>query len=391
MKKATHTYSEIIDKAVSLQEADGTGVINGHESKLLYYYEQFRATGGDTYKDELYKACSILSAELRDYTADVNHSLSGMAGILWLYCELKESGFDVNPIGTDTTAINAQLANDALLYMDNRQPGYMEGTYGILYYLLLCEQTQTVKGFVMGIINKITDSYIAGDTYNTFKHPDGEHANNGVLDLGLYNGLCGNLMVLLRACHLGYNRQNVAVEKLLKEGVGFILHHKMDIDYEDECYSFFPPAVKRSSNFLETSNSLSWANSDLNHIMLLYEMHLLTGERQYKDMADHIGLQTIARKQFEETQVANSSIINGSAGIAMFYKKLSTYSNTREYTEAFHYWIERTLTQFKEDMDNEKYKPGQLGLLDGLTGVSLSLLSYSSEDVEPRWTKLFFL
>jgi lantibiotic modifying enzyme len=165
----------------------------------------------------------------------------------------------------------------------------------------------------------------------------------------------------------------------------------MDIDYEDECYSFFPPVVKKNSNFLETSNSLAWANSDLNHILLLYEMHLLTGDRHYRDMADDIGLQTIARKQFDETLADNSSFINGSSGIAMFYKKLSAYGNTREYLDAFHYWTERTMVHLDEDIEKETYPPGQVGVLNGLIGVSLSLLSYSHDDVRPKWTKLFFL
>ncbi len=391
MKKSTHTYIETIDSTISQQEPGGTGIISGKESKLLYYYELFRATGKESYKKRLYEACQILSDEIRDFAPDNDQSLSGLAGLLWLFCELREDGFDAGPSKTDTAFINQQLVNSALLFMESRKSGYMEGAYGILYYLLICRQTQAVKEYAERIIRKITDKYISGDVYSTFANTAENGADRQELDLGLFHGLCGNLMVLLRACRMGYSRQNAVLEKMLREGVGFILHHKMEIDYEDECYSFFPPLIKKKSDFLETSNILAWVNSDLNHILLLYEMHLLTGDPHYKDMADHIGLQTIARKQFEETQVNNSSFKNGSSGIAMFYKKLSTYSNTREYLEAFHYWTERTMLHLEEDMKRETYLPGKLGVLSGLTGVSLTLLAYSHEDQQPKWTKLFFL
>jgi hypothetical protein len=45
-------------------------------------------------------------------------------------------------------------------------------------------------------------------------------------------------------------------------------------------------------------------------------------------------------------------------------------------------------------LDKEVNKPtftaAELGVLNGLTGVSLSILYYSHE-VQPKWTKLFFL
>jgi lantibiotic biosynthesis protein len=391
MKKSAHTCIEAIDNAIRQQKSGGNGIINGKESKLLYYYELFRATGKESYKARLYEVCRELSAELRYSAVDSNHSLSGLAGILWLFCQLREDGFDTGTSETDTAFFNEQLVNNALLFMGNRKPGYMEGAYGVLYYLLLCEQTPAVKEYAGKILKKITDDYIEGDIYSAFKSNYNGSGDKQELDLGLYHGLSGNLMVLLSACRLGYQKQNVLVEKLLKDGVKFILHHKMDIDYEDECYSFFPPVVKKSSNFLETSNSLAWVNSDLNHILLLYEMHLLTGETHYRDIADDIGLQTIARKQFDETLVDNSSFINGSSGIAMFYKKLSIYGNTREYLDAFHYWTERTMVHLDEDIEKEAYAPSQLGVLNGLIGVSLTLLAYSYDDMLPKWTKLFFL
>jgi lantibiotic biosynthesis protein len=391
MKKSTHTCIETIDNAIRHQEPGGKGIINGKESKLLYYYELFRATGKEVYKAKLYEVCRELSPELRYAPDDTDYSLSGLAGILWLFCQLREDGFDTGPSETDTALINEQLANRALLVMENHKPGYMEGGYGILYYLLLCVQTPAVKEYAGRIIKKITDEFVEGDIYSSFKSNHNGSPDEQKIDLGMYHGLSGNLMVLLRACRMGYNRENALVEKLLKDGVKFILHHKMDIDYEDECYSFFPPVVKKHSNFLETSNALAWVNSDLNHILLLYEMHLLTGDGYYRDIADDIGLQTIARKQFDETLVDNSSFINGSSGIAMFYKKLSAYSNTREYLDAFHYWTERTIAHLDEDIEKEHYAPGQAGVLGGLIGVALTLLAYSHDDTQPKWSKLFFL
>ncbi len=391
MKKSAHTYIEKIDNAIMLQEPVGNGIINGKESKLLYYYELFRATGIEVYKARLYEACDILTAELQKYAADDNLSLKGLAGILWFFCELREDGFDAGPTKTDTALINEQLVGSAMLETEKRKSGYMEGAYGILYYLLLCEQTPTVKECADRIVKTLTNRYSDGDVYSTFARYHTESQDKQELNLGLYYGLCGNLMVLLMACRLGYNRENEVIEKMLKEGVGFILHHKMDIDYEDECYSFFPPVIKRKSNFVETSDTLAWFNSDLNHILLLYEMNLLTGNRHYKEMADRIGLQTIARKQFEETQVDNSSFLNGSSGIAMFYKKLSEYGNKEEYLNAFTYWTERTMAYLDEDIEKEKYATGQSGVLNGLIGISLTLLSYSYNDVRPKWAKLFFL
>jgi lantibiotic biosynthesis protein len=393
MQRSVYTSIEKMTNIIIGSEPEGTGLFDGKGSKVIYYYELFRATGRGADKARLDEAGKELSAELALVAGEADCSLaSGLSGLMWLFYQLREDGLMREPGYLNADIISEQIASSAMLFIDSHKTGYIEGAYGMLYSLLLGEQTMRVKQHVAGILEKITSGYTPGDLYSTFSLHNTILPGKQELDLGFLHGLSGNLLVLIKACQLGYNKQNNLVEKLLNEGVKFILHHKMDVDYEDDCFSFFPSVVKKNRDFVESSNTLAWFNSDLNHLLLLYEMHLLTGDRHYKEMADYIGLQTIARKQFDETLVDNSSFINGSSGVAMFYKKLSVYSNTREYLDAFHYWTERTMVHLDEDIEKETYAaPGQVGVLNGLIGVSLTLLAGSHDNTAPKWTKLFFL
>jgi lantibiotic biosynthesis protein len=389
MQGSANSYIEKIDRIIGNYEPVGIGIMDGKGARLLYYYELFRATGNPAYKVSMKSALEELLSEVKKHSGQADSTLlSGMTGVLWLFYELNTDGVD-GEFG-DTNNMIEQLAGNAVLLLENNKSGYLDNAYGILYYLLLCEQTQAVKGQAGRILQSITARYAKGDIYHTFCSNNHTQEGNDELNLGLFYGLCGNLLVLIKACQLGYNREHVLLEKLLKDGVSFILHHKIDIDYEDECYSFFPPAAKKGSNFVETSNTLAWFCSDLNHVLLLYEMTLLTGDMHYREVADYIGLQTIARKNFKETEVDSSLLFNGCSGIALFYKKLSGYSNREEYLGAAYYWMQKTMMYLDKEVNKPTFTAAELGVLNGLAGVSLSILYYYHE-VQPKWTKLFFL
>jgi lantibiotic biosynthesis protein len=391
MKYATNYYIDQIDQIISHYQPEGIGIIDGKGFRLLCYYELFRITGRLSYKVDIDEAYGLLAKELQQLSGKANPQLStGLAGVLWLFCELKEDGLAAGFADTYTSAINEELVNGAIGLMETGKPGYLDGTYGILYYLLLVEQTGLVKKQAGRIMEKIIAGYTKGDVYKTFCGNHKAVGYNYELNLGVFDGLCGNLLVLIKACRMGYNKEYVLLETILKDGVGFILHHKIDIDYEDESYSFFPPVVKRNSSFIETSNTLAWFCSDLNHVLLLYEMNLFTGDVHYRELADYIGLQTIARKEFEATQVDSSIIFNGCSGIALFYKKLSTYGNKEAYLGAFNYWMEKTIIYLDKEVTQTPAIAGERGILNGLAGVLLTILSDSHES-QPKWTKLFFL
>ncbi len=119
-----------------------------------------------------------------------------------------------------------------------------------------------------------------------------------------------------------------------------------------------------------------------------------------QDFGNEILLSTTTRKNLKVNGVFDSSFCHGTSGIGHIYNKAYQYTKDVKYKEASKYWFTKTLELAKfEDgyagyktwfgTDNESWK-NELGLLTGISGVGLSLISFVS-DISPDWDKIFLL
>ena len=81
---------------------------------------------------------------------------------------------------------------------------------------------------------------------------------------------------------------------------------------------------------------------------------------------------------------------HGAAGVAQCFRALHRHLPTDELWVAYQTWIDITLNQMDDDLENGIYVGKEIGLLEGMVGVALTLLSAISED-DLRWDKALLL
>ncbi len=87
-----------------------------------------------------------------------------------------------------------------------------------------------------------------------------------------------------------------------------------------------------------------------------------------------IVLRTLAVKKIRDP---GTSLISGTAGIAHLYNQFYQYYHLPEFKESAVFWLNKTMKILKEQ---EHDRPAEYGLIDGLAGTVLVLLSSVSED-----------
>lgn len=392
MQEIALKYIWKIGAALTRVKPKSNSLFNGNGALLLYYTELLKTTENREYKpiaDGLFSAISGNSSAgipmLSGYSLH-----SGIAGYEIIKTWMDQAGYTIKNNSYNTGNVDSQLTHFAFNLLDINASDYLTGAYGIIQCLLSKKQTSDIKFQVSRILEKIIDHYNRYGIYSCFGNSAVYPEGNSEINLGLCFGLSGNLLLLIKAAQLNYCNNNGQLTTLIKKCTQFILSYKMDVDYSDQFYSFFPATAKKEGNYIDSSARLAWFNSDLNHALLFYQVAELTNEPSYKKLADYIGLQTIQRKKSEETMLTDSSFFKGSAGIAQLCKKLSTYSKSEDYLRAYEYWIEQTILMLEDELQSNYYQGNEADLLHGLTGIALVLLDYIFNS-NAKWKDLLFV
>jgi lantibiotic modifying enzyme len=109
---------------------------------------------------------------------------------------------------------------------------------------------------------------------------------------------------------------------------------------------------------------------------------------------------TLNRKDLVINSVRDIGFCHGTVGIGHIYNRLFHYTGCNEFKEASKYWYLKTVEisdhkhglkawRFDQSSGCQKWE-AEYGLLEGLAGVGLSLISSISE-VEPKWDKILLL
>lgn len=210
------------------------------------------------------------------------------------------------------------------------------------------------------------------------------------IPLGPADGLVGLYLTLMEAYCLGNAREEV--KDLVRDGVGLILSLQGEVDFSEQKYALFPDFITAAPHPSGFTRRLNWCAGDLNCSLFFYRAgHLLTDEKLRK-LGDLVGLNTLLRKDEAATGVRSSRFCHGSSGVAHFYRTLYGYSLHQSYYAGYEFWIGRTLDFLEKELlrPDRPHHAQAHGLLDGLPGVALTLLSYL-DDNQPEWSKWLLL
>lgn len=208
------------------------------------------------------------------------------------------------------------------------------------------------------------------------------------IDLSLAHGLSGFLLLILKAWPVLEKKEEA--KKIINEGIRFISAQKLPIRFPEVEFSLYASAFKEGDKEIKRFNRMGWCYGDLNFVLLLHRAADVLNFNEYSELAVQIGEKTVLRKDEKSTMVNDSHFCHGSSGLFVMYQTLFRETGLSMYSDAMNYWFDQTVMFASLDLEKNNYKDRSISLLEGWTGVALSL--FSKFDIEhSAWQEIFLL
>jgi lantibiotic modifying enzyme len=327
-------------------------------------------------------------------TGNIKYSFcDGLSGFSWLLEHLVTR----NVLERDDIRIlddfDEYLCKKGLSLLNNDHFDFIHEAFGIAYYFLQRIHKKQSLVFLNDFIDIIYKK-------SHFKSTNGScflkvlDVVKGIkhINFGLAHGLPSFIVFFSKTTKLGINKQK-SIE-LINGYINFLLEHKFN---SINSLSLFPNSDKDSERY--KPSRLAWCYGDLGISTSIFQAASTLNRKDLEQTALDIILHSAKRLNLEENFVFDAGICHGTAGIAHIYNRL--YRNTQkvELKLASNYWIEQTLKMsfFEDGFAGYKawngYKIGwkkEIGLLEGVSGIGLALISAVS-DIEPAWDECLLL
>lgn len=358
----------------------------------LFYYEQYaddKVRQAGTYLQQLYDA--LTPAPVNGY-----NYCTGTAGPFWLLHHLNKHQFidiDINYLASDFISA-AIIESDRHLAQQNFD--FLHGSAGICNTLVPYAHQQPVQAhlqrFVDALMNisQLTAQGRSLPVFVLFETP----VETGVNAFGMAHGSCCLLILLSRIYQAGI--ATTACKQLVYECIDYILSHQ-NIRKPEYPHALFPGILDGRSAF----SRLSWCYGDLTVALALWHCGQCFKEDKWLRQSLDIMHYTLKRDTDETAGVVDACLCHGASGIAAFYRRFWHETNDKAFYDQATRWHRNTLNkiifspdahihgiQGWEGLDNQWEFCWDL--LDGSSGVGLSLLSEGRKDPLP-WDELLLL
>ena len=399
LKDKLATISDII--TAKYAEEPHLGVLAGLSGLALFqfYYSKFLDT--DTFADV---GLNILTTCI-DRINNGYHIptyCTGIAGMGWVLEHLKAYDF----IEADTDGRLAEL--DEHLYavmtddLNHNDYDFLHGGIGYGYYFL-----KRYKHTTSNVLKQRYKDYLLASVaqLNRFAETDGDQVRWGVLhegsqeiryNFGLAHGIPSIINYLSRL-YVFKDFKN-ETEKMLRGSVNYILGVKSD-DLND--FSLFPNWVKKGEEkSRKEKNRLAWCYGDLGTGISLWKASKALNDKILSATAIIILKHAAQRTSPEHSLVIDVGICHGSYGNAQIFNRLYKETGLPDFKKAALFWIEDGLKKaihkdgyagYKQWYGSEKKWSPELSLLEGISGIGLTIISYLSEEDMMAWDECLMI
>ena len=392
----------VLDKIDSCLQKSFTNTISlpslasGYPGIALFYsyYSQFTQ---DTHYQNL---SSSIIENCFEYIAqnDATYTFAdGIAGLGWTIQHLLKNNLLE---GTEDALdeIDDYLKQVSIYQIKSGNYDFLHGSMGCGIYFL--ERANKVSHDALGkLINGLSKTAVRKE--EGIFWPDrfinaAQNRQDLIANFGLAHGLPSIAVFLSKV----YNKdiKQIQCKELLEQCINFMLSYA---SYLKTSKNFLPQSILYGAklNEVDYKGRLAWCYGDLGIAIALYQASISLTRDDWKQIAVNIVINTTHRIHYEDTMIVDGGVCHGMAGVAHIYKRFYYYTENVLFLDSANYWYSRLL-KFIENrgIDNfsEWYPPQNkwiesFGLLTGLAGVGISLISAVSDDIEPKWDRCLLL
>lgn len=363
------------------QYEDNPSFMSGTPGVMLFlaYYHQYSSDP---------KALSLLqslysSISWSDFESNIRYS-DGLSGFFWV-CVHIEKHFqlrlevldELNEFVSQIENRKAELANEASM-------DFLHGLLGLQLLFQDCGEEGLSKSIDQLVFREAKSS------------PNGTYwleslgSEKDCINTSMAHGLAANINYLSSriASYQGFKRDKIV--QLIRSTVDFI----KSIELSDED-SLFPSFIIEGED--SKSSRLAWCYGDLSIACALLYASSILNDNSIRTYAIQVAAKTVDRKSRKDSGVADLGFCHGSSGLIQMYSYFYRGTSLQIFSNASLFWKAFTEREFEKETNIYRAYRGpeegwqeSYGLLDGIAGVGLALISSTSSHLS-SWEEAFYL
>lgn len=363
-----------------------TGLLSGKLGIALYFFYYSSYSGKEKYAN---LGLDIISDVFKDIRF-VNFS-DGYAGLGWTIEHLVNEGFIDSDAKSFLMNFDGPLEKHMIEDIKDENYDYLTGAFGYVLYFLKRLSCDEIEVNLSQFLQNLNATGI--NTQEKYKWTSIVNAKQKLMgvDLGLAHGQISIVALLIKIVGIGIASDGVS--EMLNGAIKYIIDQH---EFLETRLSVFPNFIIEG---IEKDNSrLAWCYGDLGIGITLWRASQVLKDKKLESFSIKVLIHTTKRKDLQSNFVRDAILCHGAAGVAHIYNRMYNYTLINEFKEASQYWFDETLkmARFKDGYAGYKSYYGeniwknQLGLLEGIAGVGLSLISAISH-IEPSWDECLLL
>ncbi len=372
-----HDCIELIYKNLKKLTSRGYGILDGGMGVAFFYY-YYGLLNNTNLKIVIEEEIERSFNTLQTFPPHSTFA-SGYAGFLYglnLFNKLSGEKYELDETSLQvlTRHIDHQLKND----ISNNYYDYLHGYTGIgLYYLSSNNLIQVSN--IIETLHK-TKEIISPGNYGWASL---DAKKNRIYNLGLSHGISGIVGFLTQSLKADVDSE--LSKDLLEGAINYLISTKKDNEL-----SLFP---YYSNTTYDTR--LAWCYGDLGIAVSIMSAAKVCNHKEWEKIAVEIAKHCAKRLNTETTGVVDSCFCHGSAGLQYIFERFYLVTKEPIFAEAMEFWSTKTLTFLSYQHgeieiktwygSNENWVHNQAGILEGMTGIGLSLMHYLQPKIKPIW------
>lgn len=376
------------------KESNNPGLLSGSSGRILSLLYAAQLTGNKKYRSKADALLNELPDEIR--RCEMVSHCSGLAGIGWFYQHINSQSFIEGNMNLMLKDFDQYLPIAMEQYLAVEKIDFLHEASGLVLYFYSRKDDMLNAPIVLEKYAEAMEKLSIQENnqlrWNNILYPQSKRKGSNI---SLSHGMSAFAVLFSKMYNIN-NKNAVILNKLITGTIDYILSQRLPIG---EYNSIFPP-LSLDSDYGICSSRLAWCYGDLGIGMALYQAGKTLHRQDWIDKAISVLVYAAEkRRDLSQNGVLDACFCHGTSGIAHIFYRMWWNTRLPEFKRAADYWISQTLKMARFEDGLAGYKTWQgteqgylcsTGLLEGIAGIGLTLLSYYYE-TEPTWDECLLL
>ena len=394
---------EISDELIENRNLEkNIGILDGLSGIALFHFYYAKYSNNTNQTETAWKILNEIISKVNNGFLDPTYC-SGISGFGWTIDHLVQE----NLINIDTDGLLSDF-NDKIfqIMMENLNVSHYEflyGASGYAYYFINRHRTTSNKNtkkryqqYLEEYVKSLEQVILVGEGKRLKFLFDKNIKETGV-NLGVSHGIGGVIGILIELINTNIS---VALSKKILNNICDFYLNVLSYKTINKSNSKFPIFFAPENDKTIYNNRLAWCYGDLGVAFHLLKASKLLNNSPLKSSILNILAESSNRKSFEETLVRDAGICHGAFGNSIIYAELSKSCVNLSFDMTSKFW-------FKEGIKMKSFSDGYAGfkqwngaqqcwikhlsLLEGISGIGLSIMSLANGKEFSRWSKCLLI